>query len=173
MSTTIRKSNPSDISALQELYQQAFPDEDLLPLVLALLGEGQKALSLVAVNEKQPVGHVLFTHCCVSTNDNIVALLGPLAVLPEYQRRSIGSALVDQGLQHLKNDTVSKVLVLGVPDYYHRFGFKEETDILPAYPIPDEWQPAWQSLNLNQCDAAVRGTLIVPEPWQKAELWSS
>jgi hypothetical protein len=46
--------------------------------------------------------------------------------------------------------TVGKVLVLGDPAYYGRFGFAKETAIQPPYPLPEAWDGAWQSLVLNQ-----------------------
>jgi putative acetyltransferase len=50
--------------------------------------------------------------------------LAPLAVLPEYQRQGIGSALVKAGLQILHSRCCPFVMVLGHPGYYSRFGFE-------------------------------------------------
>jgi putative acetyltransferase len=46
-----------------------------------------------------------------------------MAVLPEYQRRGIGSALVRRALERCRDLGHRIVVVLGHPEYYPRFGF--------------------------------------------------
>ncbi len=50
--------------------------------------------------------------------------LAPLAVLPGYQRRGIGAALVERGLAVLRERGCPFVLLYGHPGYYPRFGFE-------------------------------------------------
>ena len=50
--------------------------------------------------------------------------LAPLAVLPEYQKQGVGSALVRAGLEVCRGIGAQLVFVLGHPDYYPRFGFQ-------------------------------------------------
>jgi len=45
----IRESVPGDLAAIEVLYLEAFPDEDLLPLVRELLQDASVALSLVGI----------------------------------------------------------------------------------------------------------------------------
>src|SRR5262249_317859 len=49
--------------------------------------------------------------------------LAPMAVLPEFQRRGIGSALVRAGIERLRKSRCPFVIVVGHPNYYPRFGF--------------------------------------------------
>lgn len=63
------------------------------------------------------------------------------------------------------------MLVLGDPAYYGRFGFSQENNILPPYPLPAAWASAWQSKSLIDGAATVEGPLTVPEPWQDPALW--
>jgi len=49
--------------------------------------------------------------------------LGPIAVLPEYQRTGIGSRLMRAGLEHVRRLDYAFVVLLGSPAYYSRFGF--------------------------------------------------
>jgi putative acetyltransferase len=44
-------------------------------------------------------------------------------VLPDYQNRGIGSALVRAGLAECRRLQIPWVIVLGHPTYYPRFGF--------------------------------------------------
>jgi putative acetyltransferase len=97
----IRESLPSDIASIEKLYPDAFPDEDLLPLVRELLQETPIALSIVGIIGTSLVGHVIFTTCGIAGYTDKVALLGPLAVVTAWQRQGFGSAIVRAGLQQL------------------------------------------------------------------------
>jgi putative acetyltransferase len=168
----IRESLPADGPLIEKLYPAAFPDEDLLPLVLELLDEGPQVLSLVALVDRVLAGHVAFTMCGIAGQTNQVALLAPLAVAPERQRRGIGSALVRDGLQRLKAEGVVQVQVLGDPAYYGRFGFRPDDGVIPPYPLPEAWRSAWQSISLYDRRPPLRGILSVPRPWRQPALWA-
>lgn len=168
----IRESAPAEANAIGRLYPDAFPDEDLRPLVGALLTDAALALSLVAVSESSFVGHGLFTRCRVAGNGDTVVLLGPLAVAAARRRQGIGSVIVRNGLARLKQTNVSQILVLGDPGYYRRFGFVPETSVAPPYPLPDEWREAWQSMSLRGAAPPRRGKLGVPAPWRRRTLWA-
>lgn len=174
MRPVIRASTADDRTAFEALYSAAFPDEDLLPLVGALLSEPALTRSLVATSGGQVVGHVLFTRCGIGEERDVAALLGPVAVSPSEQQKGIGSALIRAGLQALQGegDGVSVVLVLGDPAYYGRFGFQPESAIEPPYPLPAEWDGAWRSLRLGADAELPSGTLSTPEPWRQPKLWA-
>lgn len=167
----IRAGAPQDLAAIESLYPQAFPAEDLLPLVRDLLREPAAILSLVAVAGSRLVGHVIFTACGVAGSDARCALLGPLAVTPDHQQRGVGSALVRAGLQRLEDAGVSQVLVLGDPAYYGRCGFAPEPHVEPPYSLPAEWTGAWQSKQLGTGTAPPRGRLMLPRTWLRPALW--
>ena len=73
----IREGLPGDLASIEKLYPEAFPDEDLLPLVRQLLKEAPIVLSLVAITDNSLVGHVIFTTCSVAASADQVALLAP------------------------------------------------------------------------------------------------
>ena len=168
----IRESIQADYVALEALYAKVFPEEDLLPLVRDLLRDPSIAMSLVGVVDTEVVGHAIFTKCEVVGSGVNAALLGPLAVTPERQRRGIGRSIVCEGLTRLEVAGVQLVCVLGDPAYYARFGFAAETLVEPPYRLPTEWRNAWQSKYLGatvlQCD----GTLSVPRQWARPALWA-
>ena len=167
-----RESSAEDSIAIESIYPRAFPDEDLVPLVQDLLQSPDVALSLVAVAGGEIAGHVIFTTCGVVGGNVNVALLGPLAVDPPWQKQGIGSALVQAGLQQLQGSGVSVVCVLGDPKYYGRFGFAAETLIEPPYPLPPEWEGAWQSASLDGVGTGITGVLSVPPVWRRPALWA-
>jgi putative acetyltransferase len=168
----IRKSARDDLAAIESLYPRVFPEEDLLPLVRDLLQDPGVALSLVGVIDAKIAGHVVFTMCGVDGSDVKAALLGPLAVEPARQRQGVGSALVHAGLQRLASEDVDLVCVLGDPRYYSRLGFIPDAQIEPPFPLPTEWESAWQSQYLNDTPPVTSGRLAVPLQWLKPALWA-
>lgn len=170
----IRAGDAGDFAALETLYPAAFPAEDLLSLVSALLREPEDVvLSLVALTGATLVGHILFTVCGIRKREATVALLGPLAVAPAYQQTGVGAALIKAGLSQVKTYNVSRVLVLGDPVYYGRFGFAPESEIEPPYPLPEEWREAWQSIKLGETNSSFVGKLQVPPAWHEPTLWEA
>jgi putative acetyltransferase len=119
----VRAIVPGDLPAIEMLYPDAFPNEDLLPLVIALLQDAAETLSLVGTVGETIVGHVIFTTCGIAGTNFKVALLGPLAVASAWQKKGFGSAIVRNGLQRRENVSVTHVYGLGDPTYYSRFGF--------------------------------------------------
>lgn len=168
----VRESLPSDIASIETLYPDAFPDEDLLPLVRELLSTEPIVLSLVGFADRALVGHVIFTTCSIAGRTDKVALLGPLAVAPNRQRQGIGGALVREGFRRLKSDGVTQVYVLGDPEYYGRFGFEPANGVTPPFPLPEEWSRAWQSVCLYGIKPPLQGALSVPRPWMQSMLWA-
>ena len=169
----IRESLPRDAKGIEQLYVDAFPEEDLLSLVSELQDIGQSVISLVGTRDREIVGHIIFTICRIEGEKDKVALLGPLAVTPSLQKQGIGSALVQSGFKKITNSNIGYVLVLGDPAYYSRFGFKTEDKVATPYPLPPEWHEAWQSIELSDAAVPHEGRLIVPEPWRQSALWTS
>ena len=167
----IRENQSGDVAGIGKLYETAFPDEDLFPLVRKLLDIGPDVVSLVAVHETVIVGHISFTFCSVEESEEKVALLAPLAVAPTVQKQGIGSALVQTGFKNLKAANTDTVFVLGDPAYYSRFGFQSENIVSTPYRLPGEWHSAWRSLKLLDTDTVLAGKLFVPEAWQQKALW--
>jgi putative acetyltransferase len=122
----IRREKQSDISAIRKVNESAFKGSVEARLV-DLLREANKAIiSLVAVFDNRVVGHILFSQIAIKPNPKNTRGLGlaPLAVLPEYQRRGIGSCLVIKGLEECREKGYDVVVVLGDVPFYTRFGFK-------------------------------------------------
>ena len=170
----IRESARDDLVSIGALYPVAFPDEDLLPLVKALLRQGPVTLSLVAVVGASLVGHVIFTSCGITGSGDTVALLGPLAVAPAWQRQGVGRALVRAGTGRMEAAGATRVCVLGDPAYYGRLGFAVEAHIAPPYRLPAEWRTAWRSIGLGDTEHLPdRCKLITPQAWMQPSLWTS
>jgi putative acetyltransferase len=168
----IREALPADLPGVEQIYAAAFPQDDLRPLVRELSSLGPRALALVAVAGSALVGHAVFTTCGLAGQQDRIALLGPVAVAPERQGQGIGSTLIRTGLDRLRKGGTRQVHVLGDPAYYRRFGFARDDGVEPPYALPAEWRAAWQLLSLRDDVVALRGTLAVPPPWQRPDLWA-
>ncbi len=125
----IRHEEPADQAAIRHVNEAAFQGVGEANAIDALRRRGQLTLSLVAVLDQQIVGHLLFTPAIIEASDRVWPALGlaPLAVLPEFQRQGIGTALMKAGLDQCRELGYEIVIVLGHVAYYPRFGFE------PAY----------------------------------------
>jgi putative acetyltransferase len=168
----IRDGVSGDFALIDRLYPAAFPNEDLRPLVKALLHTTPGVLSLVSTSASGLIGHVAFTPCSVPDASDAVALLGPLAVAPAWQRQGVGSALVQAGFNRLRSAGFATVFVLGDPAFYGRFGFAPERSVAPPFALPKAWRDAWQSIALQGTVPELSGTLSVPPAWHRRALWA-
>ncbi|HEV8068645.1 MAG TPA: N-acetyltransferase [Planctomycetaceae bacterium] len=124
----IRAETVADYGGVHEVIRLAFSRDDEASLVDALRGEGVVRNSFVADIDGQIVGHLLFSELLiVGESVTVPALaLAPLAVLPDYQRRGIGTRLTQHGLDACQKQGHRIIVVLGHPEFYRRFGFSSE-----------------------------------------------
>jgi putative acetyltransferase len=93
-------------------------------IIDALRAEGALTISLVAEAKARVVGHIAFSPVTISDGTSDWYGLGPLSVLPECQRRGIGTALVEEGLSRLKRLKARGCCLVGHREFYRRFGFQ-------------------------------------------------
>jgi putative acetyltransferase len=123
---SIRSEAPSDIAAIRTVNERAFGRLDEANIVDRIRASCAESVSLVATIGDRIVGHILFSPATIEKDGRITKGMGlaPMAVLPEHQRRGIGTALVAEGLTTLRRRSCPFVIVLGHPEYYPRFGFE-------------------------------------------------
>lgn len=142
MQVFIREEHPDDIEAIRSVNEKAFAQSQESHIVDALRSNSAALLSLVAIVDNEIVGHIIYSPATVHSEhgDILGAALGPMAVLPEYQRKGIGSKLVDTGNQELRAKDVPFIIVLGHPHYYPRFGFEPASrhGIRCEWEVPDD-----------------------------------
>jgi len=125
---SIRAATPRDREAIRLVEEHAFGQHAESGLVDALVARGDAVLELVAVEDGQVVGHILFSRLYVRQggHDFPAVALAPLAVEPSFHGTGIGGALVREAHIRLKNAGERLSVVLGDPAYYGRFGYSRE-----------------------------------------------
>jgi putative acetyltransferase len=93
-------------------------------IIEALRAAKALSLSLVAEVDGRVVGHTAFSPMTISDGTMHWYGLGPVSVLPEYQQKGIGKALIQEGLSRLKDLDGKGCCLVGHPQYYRKFGFE-------------------------------------------------
>ena len=159
----IRHDTAVDHEAIRHVNRLAFGQDDEARIVDALRASGNVRASLVAEMHGHIVGHILFSELPIHEEaQTILALaLAPMAVLPDFQNRGIGSELVRRGLESCRSSGHRIVIVLGHPHFYPRFGFSVEL----ARPLQSPFSgAAWMAMELVPgALGGVAGTVKYPE----------
>jgi putative acetyltransferase len=119
----------ADAAVITEVTVAAFETMEISShteqfVIEALRAAKALTLSLVAEVDGRVVGHIAFSPVTISDGTRNWYGLGPVSVLPEYQRQGIGKALIREGLSRLKDMNAQGCCLVGHPDYYRKFGFK-------------------------------------------------
>ncbi len=137
----IRPEEQIDRGAVYAVNVSAFETPAEADLVDALREEARPVVSLVAEEDGEIVGHIMFSPVSLSGHPDLQMMgLAPMAVVPQRQRRGVGSALVRAGLERCRELGCGAVVVLGHPGYYPRFGFSPSSrfGITSEYEVPEE-----------------------------------
>jgi putative acetyltransferase len=164
----IRSEDLPDRAAVAAVVDAAFTDDRrVVPLVeLMRASPGYLPnLALVADDDGDVIGHVMFTESTVEGSDATILILSPLAVRPDRQRRGIGSALVREGLRRAEEHGAPLVIVEGDPRYYSRFGFRRALELGLERPNEQIPEVAFQALPLAAYDPSLRGKVVYPPPF--------
>lgn len=138
----VRPERLAERAAIRQVNTLAFGRPNEAALVDALRKRGRPYLSLVAIEDGRIVGHIFFSPVILESEGGTFPIFGlaPMAVLPECQRRGIGSRLVWRGLEECARIGQTVVVVLGHPGFYPRFGFvpASRKGLYCEYAVPDD-----------------------------------
>ncbi len=99
-------------------------------IIEALRASKALTVSLVAEMDGRVIGHIAFSPVTISDGTPDWYGLGPVSVLPEHQRKGIGKALIKEGLSRLKDMNAQGCCLVGHPDYYRKFGFRNMSGLV-------------------------------------------
>lgn len=129
----LRYEQPSDYKFVEELTREAFwnhytpgCDEHYLLHILRKQDCFIPGLDMVAEHRRKIVGNIVYSKAkllCDNGETREVLTFGPLSVLPPYQRKGIGTLLIEHTKVLAGKMGYKAILIYGDPDYYSRFGF--------------------------------------------------
>nr|VFK09491.1 MAG: putative acetyltransferase [Candidatus Kentron sp. LPFa] len=174
----IRMTTSRDRGEIRDIHLCAFSEDEreiVSNLAINLLSEETipRTFSLIVKIGDTAVGHISFSPVTLESDDLFQGyILAPLAVKPRYQKRRIGSGLIETGLQQLSKMKVDVLFVYGDPQYYGKFGFS--TDVAGRYTPPYELQYpfGWQAIALDgYCVSDSSGALSCVTSLCDPKLW--
>jgi putative acetyltransferase len=131
----IRSETLGDITSISNVTTAAFSDHPISNhteqfIINALRLAGDLTISLVCEIDGEIVGHIAFSPVNISDGSTGWYGLGPVSVLPALQKQGIGTALILKGISMLKEIGGQGCALVGDPDYYKRFGFSNNPDLI-------------------------------------------
>lgn len=140
MNIQIRKELPEDYLRVEEVTREAFwnlyvpgCEEHYLANVLRSHDDYLEEYSLVAVDVDSDiiVGNIMYTKSKVVNEEGYILdtlSFGPISVLPEYQKKGIGSNLIKTTIEMALSDQIPAIIIEGHPHNYCKHGFKSSSD---------------------------------------------
>ncbi len=131
----IRNEIESDIEAIFDITKVAFENHPYSNnteqfIINALRAANALTVSMVAEIDDKIVGHIAFSPVTFSDGSENWYGLGPISVLPDYQKQGIGKSLVNEGIRLLKAQAAQGCVLVGDPSYYECFGFRSPCDLV-------------------------------------------
>ena len=164
----IRQEGRTDYKRIRELNDGAFGSTEESQLIDKLRTDGSVLLSLVAEEQEDMVGHILFSRIHLEAAGAAaigVVGLAPMCVSSVHQKKGVGGALIQQGLRILRQRGESAVFVVGHKRYFPKFGFSPELarqfqcEYAGESFLALELQPGWM--------AGKSGTVVYPEAFNR------
>lgn len=139
----LREEINSDHRSISEVTKAAFKEMEISNhtehfIIDALRAAKSLSVSLVAELDSKVVGHIAFSPVTMSDGTMDWYGLGPVSVLPEHQGKGIGKALILEGLKRIKILNAKGCCLVGHPEYYRKFGFKNN-ELLIHEGVPMEF----------------------------------
>jgi putative acetyltransferase len=177
LAVSVRLEGPADEPWVRAVELAAFPgpyEADIVDRIRREAPDGWYSLVAVGVPgsgvDGLIVGHLLLSPCPVvdDTGRTVATVLaiGPVAVVPEVQRRGIGSALMHVATSLAMARGVPALVLLGHPSYYPRFGFESARGVGLEPPTPKWPDAAWMARLLPAWTDDMRGTVRFPEAFE-------
>ena len=130
---TLRQEQPGDYETVEQITREAFwnnfqpgCNEHYLVNQVRKHVDFLPELDTVALVNDTIVGNIMYSRATIAGDDGCeyeVLCFGPLTVLPGYQKKGIGKALIEYTKEKAAAMGFRAILIYGDPDYYGRAGF--------------------------------------------------
>jgi len=175
---TIREATQQDENGIRLVHLSAFAEDErelITTVACQLLAEETTppTISLVVEAEGTILAHVALSPVTLVQDESFQGyILAPLAVLPEWQNRKIGSKLVEAAIERLRERSAEILFVYGDPQYYGRFGFDANCAVGYIAPYELTYPFGWQAVRLNdRASELPKGALSCVASLCKQSLW--
>ncbi len=110
--------------------------------------DNENIICMGAYDNQLLVGAIFFTR--LNFGDSTKAyMLAPVAVSTNFQKKGVGQALINHGLNELKKRSVSFAVTYGDPAFYSKVGFKPLSEELIKAPLTLSMPFGWQGCTLT------------------------
>jgi putative acetyltransferase len=138
MDINIRLETAEDYSDVEKLAREAFwnlympgCDEHYLCRILRDHEDFMKDLDYVAEVDGKVIASIMYSKSFLISEDDEkieIASFGPLCVHPDFQRKGIGSALIQKTKKLVEKKGIPAIVIYGDPHNYCKHGFKNGID---------------------------------------------
>ena len=104
--------------------------------------DNEEIICFGAYEEESLIASIFFTRLRFS-DGILVYMLAPVAVSTEHQRKGVGQALIQYGLNELKNRSVAVAITYGDPSFYSKVGFKPLSENTIKAPVRLSMSEGW------------------------------
>jgi len=170
----------SDKEEIKHLFTRVFSDSEntsegklIVNLAFDLLNntDPQDLFAFTACENEKIMGCIIFSKLMFDTPINAF-ILSPIAIDTEHQGRGIGQALINYGINQLKQADIELVFTYGDLNFYSKVGFEQITQEVAQAPFHLSQPEGWlcQSLIGNKIPH-LKGTSRCVQALNHVELW--
>jgi len=111
--------------------------------------DNQEVICFGTYDKELIIGAIFFTR--LRFNEAIqVYMLAPVAVSTEHQGKGVGQALINYGLNELKNRGVNVAITYGDPSFYSKVGFQSLPESVIQSPLKLSMPEGWLGQSLTE-----------------------
>ncbi len=172
--------NPNDVTEIKNLFVRTFSDSESeaegeivgsLAYDVMATTEQNDMFVFIAKKDGEIAGSIIFSRLTFENGINAF-LLSPVAVSTAFQGQGVGQALINFGLNTLKEHGVALVFTYGDPNFYSRVGFAPVSKEVVKAPLPLSHPEGWlgQSLTGSVIEP-IQGESHCVAAMNKPEIW--
>ena len=111
--------------------------------------DDNQIICIGAFEDEALIGCIFFTQLYFTNEAILIYMLAPVAVSTKHQGKGVGQALINFGLNELKNRSANIVITYGDPAFYSKLGFKPLSESIIQAPLTLSMPIGWQGLSIR------------------------